>query len=220
VRHPLLRPLAACTATLNLFSMMAQAVLLLFAVRSLDLTPGTIGGILTAGNVGFLLGAFTAARLARRIGIGPAVIGAAAVMGVGNTLLPFASKGFGVSLIVGYGVLATFAGGIYNINVRSLAQTITPDRMLGRMVATMRFIVWGTIPVGAFVGGLLGEAIGLRQTLAVAAVGELLGFIPPLLSPVRRLLTIPEQGVDSEALESGPALPSPTGLVEPAVDPD
>jgi MFS family permease len=191
LRNPLFRPLAACTATLNLFSMMAQAVLLLFAVRTLGLRPGTIGLILTVGNVGFLAGAFTAARIARRVGIGPTIIAAALLIGVGPALLPLATRGSAVPVMVAYGVIATFGGGLYNINVRSLAQTITPDRMLGRLVATMRFIVWGTIPLGGFLGGLLGGTIGLRPTLVLAGAGGIVAFIPPLLSPVRRLTEMP-----------------------------
>ena len=63
--------------------------------------------------------------------------------------------------------------------------------MLGRMNATMRFIVWGTIPIGALVGGVLGGAIGLQATIWVGAIGAFLGFLPVLLSPVRSLQEIP-----------------------------
>ena len=81
---------------------------------------------------------------------------------------------------------------IYNVNQVSLRQAITPERMLGRMNATMRFIVWGTIPVGALVGGILGEIIGLQGTIWVGAIGSFLGFLPVFFSPVRSLETIPE----------------------------
>jgi MFS family permease len=218
VRHPLLRPLATCTAVLNLFGTVAQAVLLLFAVRTLGLGPGTIGGALTVGNVGFLAGAFVSARIVRRMGVGPAIIVAAVLLGLGTAVVPFATRSAAVPVLIAYGVLGTFGGAIYNINVRSLAQTITPDRMLGRMVATMRFIVWGTIPLGAFVGGVLGGAIGLRPTLVLAAMGELTAFLAILLSPVRRLLVIPE-GAEG-AVQPEPSIAQPVGLIEPAIDPD
>ena len=189
--HPLLRPLAACTATLNLFSMMAQAVLVLFAVRDLELTPGAIGAILTAGNVGFLVGAFVAQRIARRIGVGPALIGGAVLVGSGLLFVPFATPSTAVPLLVAYGGVASFGGVVYNVNGRSLLQSITTDRMLGRTIASNRFVVWGTIPVGSFVGGILGSNLGLRPTLLIAAFGALIAFVPPLLSPVRRLAEIP-----------------------------
>ena len=82
----------------------------------------------------------------------------------------------------------TAAGGtVYNINQVSLRQAITPDRLQGRMNASMRFVVWGTIPLGAVIGGFLGELIGLRSTLYVSAIGASLAFLWVFLSPVRKL---------------------------------
>jgi MFS family permease len=192
-----LRPLAACVGSLNLFSMMVQAVLVLFAVRDLDLSPGAIGGILTAGNVGFLVGAFLAARFGRRLGVGPTLIGAALLIAIGMVFAPLATRATAVPMLMAYGVLLTFGSVIFNVNARSLGQSITPDRMLGRMVATMRFMVWGTIPIGAFLGGLLGSRLGLRPTLWIAAGGILLSFLPPLLSPLRTLIEMPNLGSGS-----------------------
>ena len=80
---------------------------------------------------------------------------------------------------------------VYNINQVSLRQAITPHRMQGKMNATMRFMVWGTLPIGFFVGGILGRTIGLRPTLWIGAVGGTLAFLWPFLSPVRRLRAIP-----------------------------
>jgi MFS family permease len=186
-----LRPLAACVALLNLFSMMVQAVLVLFAVRTLDLTPGAIGGILTAGNLGFLGGAFLSARFGRRLGVGPTLIGAAVLIAVAVVFVPLATESTAVPMLIAYGLLSTFGGVIFNVNARSLAQSITPDRMLGRTVATLRFMVWGTIPIGSFAGGVLGGRIGLRPTLWIAAAGIMLSFLPPILSPLRSLLEMP-----------------------------
>jgi MFS family permease len=84
-----------------------------------------------------------------------------------------------------------FGGVVYNINQVSLRQSITPERMQGRMNATIRFVIWGTIPIGSFIGGLLGGTIGLRPTLWVAGIGGLFAFLPPLFSPVRKLREIP-----------------------------
>jgi MFS family permease len=171
---------------------MLQAVLLVFAVRRLGLSPGVIGGALTAGNLGFFVGAFLAARIGRRLGIGPALILAAILIGAGAVLVPLATPSAAVPYLIGYGVIASLGGVIYNVNARSFAQSLTPDRMLGRTIATLRFIVWGTIPIGSFLGGILGSRIGLRPTLWIAAVGQLTAFVPTLLSPVRRLRDMPE----------------------------
>jgi hypothetical protein len=82
-------------------------------------------------------------------------------------------------------------GVVYNITQVSFRQGLCPPELLGRMNATMRFLVWGTLPLGAFVGGLLGGAIGVRATLLVAAVGGALAFVPPLLSPLRTMRELP-----------------------------
>src|SRR5438132_898600 len=93
-------------------------------------------------------------------------------------------------------MLSQFIGGItnpvYNVNQVSLRQAITPDRLQGRMNASMRFIVWGTIPLGALLGGGLGEALGLRPTIALMAVCSLLAPLWVLLSPVRQLRAQPQ----------------------------
>ena len=80
------------------------------------------------------------------------------------------------------------AGGtVYNISQVSYRQAITPNRMLGRMNATMRFMVWGTMPLGSLTGGLLGTVLGVRTTLVIAGVGGLLSVLWVLAAPVRRL---------------------------------
>jgi MFS family permease len=194
LRHRLLRPLLACTATLNFTGGITLAVLLLFAVRSLDMSPGVIGIVLALGNVGLLGGAFVAGRISRRLGVGPTLIGAGALIGFAWALLPLASPSTAVPLLIVYGVLWSFGAVIYNVNGRSLVQSITPDRLLGRTVATNRFVVWGTIPLGTFLGGILGSRIGLRPTLWISAAGGLVAFLPPLLSEVRRLTDMPTLG--------------------------
>ncbi len=84
----------------------------------------------------------------------------------------------------------------------SFRQAITPGRMQGRMNATMRFIVWGTIPIGSLLGGALGGIIGLHETLWVAAIGLAIPFLFVLFSPVRGIGTMPAQ-VDDDAAGPG-----------------
>ena len=192
-RHTLLRPIALCTATANLFGSMTLALLVLFAVRKLGLSAGVIGAVLALGNSGWLVGAFVARRTAERVGLGPTIIGSIAIASVGGVLIPLASKATAIPLLVASGFLLGLGAVIYNVNQVSLRQAITPDRIQGRMNATMRFMVWGTMPIGSFLGGVLGNAIGLRPTLWIAAIGGLLSFLPPFLSPVRTLERIPDQ---------------------------
>jgi uncharacterized membrane protein YoaK (UPF0700 family) len=100
--------------------------------------------------------------------------------------------------------MAGFFGIAWNINQISLRQAITPPRMQGKMNATMRFIVWGTMPVGAILGGALGNVIGLYPTIVIGAVGGLVAFIPVTLSSVRHITTMPEP-VDDEPGAPGAA---------------
>ena len=98
-----------------------------------------------------------------------------------------------------FGFVGGFFGVVCNINQVSLRQAITPPRMQGRMNATMRFIVWGTIPLGAIIGGALGGIIGLHETIWIGAIGSLLAFLPVALSSVRQIVTMPEPTDDDAA---------------------
>ena len=92
----------------------------------------------------------------------------------------------------------------------SLRQAITPARMRGRMNATMRFISWGTIPIGSIAGGLLGGAIGLHNTIWVGALGSVVAFVPVALSPIRHLREMPGS-VDDGSLAAGAPEAGPAG---------
>jgi MFS family permease len=191
--NPLLRSIAGCTATANLFGNALQAVYVLYATRQLGIGPALLGLIFAAGGPGALLGSLLAGRLARQFGLGATIIGSSVVSALSTLLIPLAS---GPTLVVaGILMLASFSVGmtnpIYNINQVSLRQAITPDRLQGRMNASVRFLVWGTIPIGALMGGLLGEALGLRPTIAAMALCTLLAPLWVLFSPVRTLRTQP-----------------------------
>ena len=192
-RSPYLRNIAACTGTLNLFGNIGQVILLLYLVDELGLSAGTLGLIFAIGNIGVLLGALSGGRLAKALGIGPVIVSTAALSGVAMLFIPLAPRDDPFWFLVAGGIIAGFTTVAYNVNQVGLRQAITPDRMMGRMNATMRLIVWGTIPIGALIGGFLGGAIGLQATLWVSAGGAFLGFLPVLLSPVRTLREIPAQ---------------------------
>jgi MFS family permease len=211
--NKLLRPIAACTATSNLFGNLGQVVILIFLARRLGMSPGRIGLVFALGNIGFLLGAFLAPRVARAVGLGRTIVGSSLLFGVAWIPIPLLTRSSAFPLLVTALFVGGFGGTVYNVNQVSLRQSITAERMQGRMNATMRFMVWGTIPIGAFLGGVLGGSIGLRPTLWVAAVGSLLAFIPPLLSPVRTLERIPE--MPSEEPTMAESIAASDGLVEP-----
>jgi MFS family permease len=198
----ILRAIAGCTGTSNLFSSMTFAVFLLYVTRDLGISPALLGVVLAAFGPGGLLGALLAGPLARRLGVGRVIVGSIGLGGVMNLLVPLASGPVAITvpLLIVWGFIGGAAGPIYNITQVSLRQQITPDRVQGRMNATMRFIVWGTMPIGALLGGFLGQFIGLRTTLLVGALGSLLAILWVYFSPVRALHEAPPSAEEAPAL--------------------
>jgi MFS family permease len=191
--HPILRPSMAFVAVSNYFGMVLSSILLVYAVRDLDLSPAAIGVVFGLGNVGFLVGAALSSRISTRIGVGSTMVAAAALVGWPLLLIPLAPRELALPVFVAAFGLASFAGVIYNVVGLSLMQAITPDRLLGRMNASRRFVVWGTIPLGSLTGGALASVIGLRETLFVGAIGASVAFLPVLFSPIRSVDRIPEE---------------------------
>ena len=187
-----LRSIAASTASSNLFMNIAFSTYLVYTVRDLGLDPGTIGVVLGIGNLGAVVGAFTATRLGKRFGVGPVIVGAAFIGGPAALLMPLASREAAIPFLLVAQALLGFSAVVYNINQVSLRQSITPERMQGRMNATMRFIVWGTVPVGATIGGVVATSVGVTQALWVGSILACTAFLPVFLGPVRRLRGFPQ----------------------------
>jgi MFS family permease len=191
--NPNLRAQAGCTATSNFFSTLAFSILLVFAVRVLDLSPGLIGVMFSIGAAGSLVAAVTAMRLSRRFGIGPTTIATAALFGPAMLLIALAPPGNeAIPFLAAAQLLIGFSAVVYNIVQLSYRQAICPPRLQGRMNSVMRFMVWGTIPLGALLGGALATWIGLRETIFIGAIGGGLAFLWIVFSPQRHLREMPE----------------------------
>jgi MFS family permease len=189
--HPLLRPITLCTGTANLFSGVLAAVSVLFLAREVGQPPAVIGLVLAAGSAGGVLGALTAGRWIRGLGQGRTVVTALLVTGPVALALPLTTPGAGLAWFALGMAAVAYGGVVYNVAQVSFRQSVCPDRLLGRMNASIRFLVWGTIPLGGLLGGALGELIGLRATLLVTAVGMALSPVWVLASPLRRLRDLP-----------------------------
>jgi MFS family permease len=197
--NPTLRSLAVVAAAWQVLHHMQVAVLILFATRELGLSAGAIGIAYMAGGLGCVIAAASAERLARRFGVGPLIV-------YGLLLTAFGWQAFG--LIRGPAAVATVALGVgmllfdfgavlWGINYLSLRQAITPDRLLGRMTATMRFLAIAAAPLGSLVGGALATGIGLRPTLwVVGSLGIVLAVVAMRWSPVRRHRHLPAVAVE------------------------
>ena len=182
-----LRAIAACTAYANFFTSLLFAVFLVYAVRRLGLDAKEVGLVFSVSNVGFLLAALTAGRVANRLGTGPTIIVGAGLIGPGLLLVPLAPASLAIPFFVIGLAVAAYGGVTYNIAALSYMQATTPDRLLGRMNATRRFIVWGTIPLGSLLGGVIAARFGVKTSVWVGAIGATVAFVPVLLSPFRSL---------------------------------
>ncbi|MGI8881448.1 MAG: MFS transporter [Jatrophihabitans sp.] len=187
----LLRPIAMCTGVSNLFSSIGGAVFLVLLARSLRLSPGLIGALTATAAIGGVLGSLLAGRIARRIGQGPAIWLPTLLGGPLAFVQPFVRRDWTLGLLTVSLVFYWAAVVVYNITQVSFRQALCPPELLGRMNATMRFLVWGTLPIGGVIGGALGGWLGVRPTLFIAAVGGALAFLPVFLSPLRRMRELP-----------------------------
>ena len=218
--NPNLRAQAGCTATSNLFSSLAFAIVLVFLVREIGLSAAVIGIIFSIGAAGSLLAAFTANRLSRRFGIGPTTIAVGVLWGPATIAVGLAPEGnAAIPVLVAAQLVAAFSIITYNIVQVSYRQAICPPRLQGRMNSVMRFLVWGTIPIGTLAGGALGSWLGLRETIVIGGIGTTLAVLWIVFSPQRHLREMPEP-IDDEtvATEAGPTVPG-TGEPLPANDP-
>jgi MFS family permease len=202
---PYLRAIAATTAISNLSTNIAFAAIIIFATRDLQLDAARIGVIFAIGNVGGLAGALIAGRVPRYVGTGPAIVGSAALGTAFLWLNAAATPETAFPILVFTGLIAQIGNQVYNINQVSLRQAITPDRLQGRMNASMRFIVWGTIPIGSFTGGILASVIGVRQGIFVGSIMAATAFLWVLFSPVRKLKEPPPAWQPEPTEEAAPA---------------
>jgi MFS family permease len=191
VRNKVLRSIAACTGSSNLFSGIGGAMLILLLAGHLHISAGLIGVVFSLMAIGGLIGALTAQRFAKWLGQGPVIWISIAVTSPFALLVPLAQPGWKLWAMA-FGNFVYWIGVVvYNVNQVSFRQALTPDRLLGRMNATMRFLVWGTLPLGGLIGGILGQTIGVRNTLWVAAIGGLFSFLFVFFSPARRARELP-----------------------------
>ncbi len=186
VRTPLLRSLTL-SGTIGTFGLAMQGtVLLIFLTRELGLAPAAIGLVFGIGGVGSLVGAVLASRLARLVGTGPAVILGQGLWTIGALLPPLTGlAGLNLVPLIAGQLSASIGATTWSVNQMSLRQHLTPVRLLGRVTAARRFLLFSAAPVGSALGGFLGGAIGVRATLAAGAAGVVVALLLIFFSPVR-----------------------------------
>jgi len=215
LRHRYIRPLALGAAWMNLWVEAFLAILVTYAVRDLGLSAATAGVVLAGSNVGYLLGSMLVPRLNRAWGVGRSIALGAALQ-VGFVVATLARTGLPV-LWLTLGLAISAAGtGIWNVDAVSLRQATTPEPMLARMNASNRFLIWGTMPLGAALGAWLAGRVGLADTALIAAVAAPLSALPVVFSAVRRVRAMPSS--DPAATDPDRPEPRPDGGLSPAAE--
>lgn len=196
VRNTYLWALGAEAAVYNLFNQVLWAVLVLHLVRGLHWPAAAVGIVLTMSGVGAVLGSLVAGRLSRRFGLGPTLVVSIVVANAAPLLIPLASGGIVVTgIIIGLALLINGIGLlVYSIQAISVRQAAVSSDVLGRTNAGYRFGVTGTAAIGALLGGVLGEWIGLRATMVVGALGTLAALWFVFRSPIPKLRDLSELG--------------------------
>ncbi len=186
-QHPVLRAMACSNGTANLFWGVETAAFVLYVTRVIGINSGLVGFIFASQNVGLFAGTFLARKAGKRFGVGPTIIitPVFSTLAVGVIALAAGPLSLRLAMLVCAHALIGCALMIYTINQVSLQQSLISDQKQGRVNATMRFIGFCISPLGALIGGVLGEYLGLRQAMLVAAAGLWLALPWLVFSPLR-----------------------------------
>jgi MFS family permease len=198
LRQPILRGLAGHAATMTFFGNFIGVLYSIYCVQELGIPPAIVGVMIGLGGVGAFIGTLIVGPVTRRLGVGRSIIGAVLFGTLVNMMIPLV---WGPPLLVAGILMMTQLVGdigwpVYSVNEQSLRQAIVPDRLLGRANASMQFLTGGIAPLGALLGGWLGEVIGMRPTLLIAIAGLLLAILWLIFSPIRHLHDPPAAPVE------------------------
>lgn len=192
--NQLLRRIVGTTSVSNFFGTLSFTLLPLFLLRELEFTPIAMGIVFGLSSAGGLLGAVATPHLARVIGEARAIPASALAFSVLMLLVPVAAllPSLAFVILAVQGFLGSFATLVYNVVQVTFRQRITPLGLLGRMNASIRFVVWGVMPIAALLAGWLGTAIGVIPTMWIGAVGGLASSLFVVLGPFWRMRTLPD----------------------------
>ena len=192
--NKIIRAVSFTTSTSNLFSTAQATLVPLVILRDLHISPAVFGVIESIAAVGGLLGAVTAARLSKAIGEGQVIAYSAVLMGF-TAFAPAIAAGSSQFVAIVVLCLGQFVGMFtvltYNITQVSARQRLCPEHLLGRMNASIRFFVWGVMPIGALISGAAATAFGIIPVLWFAAIGVFLSAIFVVVSPLSRMKHLP-----------------------------
>jgi MFS family permease len=172
--HPFLRSLAILLGLTNLGSQVGLAIFVKFAADELGVGPKGFGLLLAVMSLGAILGGLVGDRISARVGASAALIGSYIVFAVGEFLI----GGFPVVWVVTLvAIVQALAGTLWNVVTVSLRQQIIPSELFGRVNSVYRWLGWGTMPIGALIGGFVAFEFGLRAPFLVGGSIILAGLL-------------------------------------------
>ena len=199
--NPLLRRIVGTTGGGNFFGTIATTLLPIFLLRDLGFTPEMLGLVFSVGAIGGVVGAIATPRIVARLGEARAIPVSAIAFCVAPFFLPVASlfPALAFPFLAVQGFIMSFTVLLYNITQVTFRQRITTPRLLGRMNASIRFVVWGVMPIAALLAGALGTWIGTVPTLWIAAAGQLLACLFVAIGPFWRMRELPDAHAEHTA---------------------
>ena len=192
-RDPYLRVLTLFSALSNIGLIGYQSILVVFLIREVGVSPGTVGGLVAATSVGGVLGAASATTSARRFGSARSLLAAEIGAAPFGLLIPLTTPGAGLALTVTGGFVVSAGAAMGNVLKGGFRQTYSPHGLLGRVTVSMQLVSYGTIPLGALLGGALGTAYGVRRAMWVIMSGLAMTGLILLIGPLRRHRDLPDQ---------------------------
>jgi MFS family permease len=192
-RDPYLRVLTVFGAISNIGLIGYQAILVVFLIREVGVSPGVVGGLTAAASLGAVLGASSATALARRFGSARSLVAAELGAAPFGLLIPLTTPGVGLALMVAGGFVIGAGVAIGNVLKGSFRQMYTPHSLLGRVTVSMQLVNYGTIPLGALLGGALGTAVGVRPAMWIIMSGLALTGLILLIGPLHSQRDLPDR---------------------------
>jgi MFS family permease len=187
MRHPVMRPCVIWATVNNFFTAALMALTPLYLVREAGSSPTVVGLVIAADGVGSLIGSIVASRLSARVGTARAIIVSGVVGGALALVIPMTTTQGNIGFFIVGNAAVAMAVVIGSILTRTHRQVESPPELLSRVMATVRFISWGALPLGALLSGVLADSLGLRPALWTVCAGFLLAPLVLMMSTVRKL---------------------------------
>ena len=192
VRDPYLKVLAANSAAVNLCLSGVQALMVVFLVRTVGLGGWAVGAVAMVISLGGIMGAALAPKLSRLMGPARVLLVFSPLSAVVGLLFPLANHGAGLVLCLLGAMLWSVGAVMNNVIGGSFRQTYCPQEMLGRVAASIRFVIFGIMPIGSLLGGLLGTVFDVRTALWILLTANIFARLILFIGPLKYSNELPQ----------------------------